>query len=79
MPELEAFCMLMTQACGIETVPFFLLPLKGGELGYITRRIDRNVQGEKFAMEDTCQFNERLTEHKYRGSYEQIARYHRLL
>jgi serine/threonine-protein kinase HipA len=74
MPELEALCMLMTQACGIETVPFLLLPLKGGELAYITRRIDRNEQGDKFAMEDACQFNERLTEHKYRGSYEQIAK-----
>lgn len=74
MPELEALCMLMTQACGIETVPFLLLPLRGGELAYITRRIDRNAQGEKFAMEDACQFNERLTEHKYRGSYEQIAK-----
>ncbi|SFN87342.1 HipA-like C-terminal domain-containing protein [Salegentibacter flavus] len=25
-------------------------------------------------MEDACQFTERLTEHKYRGSYEQIAK-----
>ena len=74
MPELEALCMLMTQACSIETVPFLLLPLKGGELAYITKRIDRNAKGEKFAMEDACQFNERLTEHKYRGSYEQIAK-----
>ncbi|MEW4922935.1 HipA domain-containing protein [Algibacter sp. 2305UL17-15] len=74
MPEIEALCMLMTQACGIETVPFLLLPLRGGELAYITRRIDRNAQGDKFAMEDACQFNERLTEHKYRGSYEQIAK-----
>jgi len=74
MPELEALCALMTQACGIETVPFLLLPLKGGELAYITRRIDRNAQGEKFAMEDACQFSKRMTEHKYRGSYEQIAK-----
>lgn len=74
MPELEALCMLLTQACGIETVPFLLLPLKSGELAYITRRIDRNAQGQKFAMEDACQFNERMTEHKYRGSYEQIAK-----
>lgn len=74
MPELEALCMLMTQACGIETVPFLLLPLKGGELAYLTRRIDRNEKREKFAMEDACQFTERLTEHKYRGSYEQIAK-----
>lgn len=74
MPELEALSMLMAQACGINTVPFLLLPLKGGELAYLTKRIDRNDQGEKFAMEDACQFSERLTEHKYRGSYEQIAK-----
>ena len=74
MPELEALCMLMAKSCGIETVPFLLLPLKDGELAYITKRIDRNAQGEKFAMEDACQFTERLTEHKYRGSYEQIAK-----
>lgn len=74
MPELEALSMLMAQACGIATVPFLLIPFKGGELGYLTRRIDRNDRGEKFAMEDTCQLSERLTEHKYRGSYEQIAK-----
>ena len=74
MPELEALSMLMAQACGIETVPFLLIPLKGGELAYLTKRIDRGTQGEKFAMEDACQFSERLTEHKYRGSYEQIAK-----
>lgn len=74
MPELEALSMLMAQACNIETVPFLLIPLKCGELAYLTKRIDRDTQGEKFAMEDACQFNERLTEHKYRGSYEQIAK-----
>lgn len=74
MPELESLSMLMARACGIATVPFLLLPLKGGELAYLTKRIDRNAQGEKFAMEDACQFNGRLTEHKYRGSYEQVAK-----
>ena len=74
MPETEALSMLLAQACGIDTVPFFLIPLKDGHLAYLTRRIDRNTKGEKFAMEDACQFTERLTEHKYRGSYEQIAK-----
>ena len=74
MPEIEALSMLMSKSCGIATVPFLLIPLKGGELAYLTRRIDRNAKGEKFAMEDACQFNERMTEHKYRGSYEQIAK-----
>ncbi len=74
MPEIEALSMLLAQACGIDTVPFLLIPLKDGHLAYLTRRIDRNAKGEKFAMEDACQITERLTEHKYRGSHEQIAK-----
>ena len=74
MPEIEALSMLLTQACGIATVPFLLIPLKDGSLAYLTKRIDRNAKGEKYPMEDACQFTERLTEHKYRGSYEQIAK-----
>ena len=74
MPEIEALSMLLTQACGIATVPFLLIPLKDGSLAYLTKRIDRNSKGGKSPMEDACQFTERLTEHKYRGSYEQIAK-----
>ena len=74
MPEIEALSMLLTQACGIATVPFLLIPLKDGSLAYLTKRIDRNKTGKKFPIEDACQFTERLTEHKYRGSYEQIAK-----
>jgi len=74
MPEIESLSMLMAQACGITTVPFLLIPLKNGELAYLTRRIDRDAKGNKYAMEDACQFTERLTEHKYRGSNEQIAK-----
>ena len=74
MPETEALSMLLARACGIDTVPFLLIPLKDGHLAYLTRRIDRKENNEKFAMEDACQFTERLTEHKYRGSHEQIAK-----
>ncbi len=74
MPEIEALSMLLSQACGITTVPFLLIPLKDGALSYLTKRIDRAADGNKYAMEDACQFTERLTEHKYRGSYEQIAK-----
>jgi len=74
MPEIEALSMLLTQACGIDTVPFLLIPMKSGELAYLTKRIDRTTKDEKYPMEDACQFTERLTEHKYRGSYEQIAK-----
>ncbi len=74
MPEIEALSMLLAQACGIATVPFLLIPLKDGALAYLTKRIDRTANNEKYPMEDACQFTERLTEHKYRGSYEQIAK-----
>ncbi|WP_236977357.1 HipA domain-containing protein [Membranihabitans maritimus] len=74
MPEIEAMSMLLAKACGIATVPFLLIPMKSGELAYLTRRIDRTAKNEKYAMEDACQFTGRLTEHKYRGSYEQIAK-----
>lgn len=74
IPEVEALSMLLAQACGIETVPFILIPLRGGELAYLTRRIDRTTTNQKYSMEDACQFTEKLTEHKYRGSYEQIAK-----
>jgi serine/threonine-protein kinase HipA len=75
MPEIEALSMLLAQACGIVTVPFILIPLRDGALAYLTKRIDRTTSsGEKHPMEDACQFTKRLTEHKYRGSYEQIAK-----
>lgn len=74
MPEIEALSMLMTRACGIATVPFILIPLNDGSLAYLTKRIDRFENGLKLPMEDACQFTNRLTEHKYRGSYEQIAK-----
>ncbi|MFT7064930.1 MAG: serine/threonine-protein kinase HipA [Sediminicola sp.] len=74
MPEIEALSMLLVKACSIATVPFLLIPLKDGALAYLTKRIDRTANNEKYPMEDACQFTERLTEHKYRGSYEQIAK-----
>jgi serine/threonine-protein kinase HipA len=52
MPEIEALAMLLAQACGIAAVPFLLIPLKDGSLAYLTKRIDRNVKGEKYPMED---------------------------
>jgi len=52
MPEIESLSMLMAQACGIVTVPFLLIPLKDGELAYLTRRIDRDSKGNKYAMEN---------------------------
>ncbi|MCD4698620.1 MAG: HipA domain-containing protein [Bacteroidales bacterium] len=49
------------------------IKLKSGILAYITKRVDRTKTG-KIHLEDMCQLTERLTEHKYKGSYEQIGK-----
>lgn len=74
LPENEDLTMHMAEVAGIKTVPHSLIRFADGELGYITRRVDRNKMGKKIAMEDMCQLSERLTEDKYKGSYERIAK-----
>jgi len=73
LPEIEDVTMHLAEAAKIKTVPHSLIYLKSGQLAYITKRVDRD-KGEKVHMEDMCQLTERLTEHKYRGSHEQIAK-----
>lgn len=75
LPEAEFLAMDMARKTGIQTVPFALLAVKD-RLVYITKRIDRVKVGKetkKLAMEDFCQLGQRLTEDKYRGSYERCA------
>ena len=74
LPELEDLTMHMAEAAKIMTVPHCLIRFSDGELCYITRRIDRLAGGGKVPMEDMCQLTGRLTEYKYKGSYEQIAK-----
>lgn len=74
LPENEDLTMHLAELAGIKTVPHSLIRFSDGELCYITRRIDRTKKGTKLAMEDMCQLSERLTEDKYKGSYERIAK-----
>lgn len=79
MVELEDLTMHMAELAGIRTVPHGLLPMEDGTLAYITRRVDRlgkpgGRKVTKLHMEDLCQLTERMTEHKYRGSHEQVAK-----
>lgn len=74
LPELEDLTMHLAELVKIQVVPHSLIRFEDGELCYITRRIDRTDTGKKLPMEDMCQLSERLTEHKYKGSYEQIAK-----
>ena len=73
LPEVEDVTMHLAQLAKIKTAPHSLIRLQSGNLAYVTQRIDRTKKG-KLAMEDMCQLTERLTEDKYHGSYEQIAK-----
>ena len=73
LPEIEDLTMHLAEITKIKTVKHSLIYLKSGQLAYITKRIDRR-KGRKLHIEDMCQLTERLTEHKYKGSYEQIAK-----
>jgi serine/threonine-protein kinase HipA len=73
LPEVEDLTMHLATIANIKVVPHSLIRLQSGKLAYITKRIDR-VKKQKVHMEDMCQLTERLTEDKYNGSYEQIAK-----
>ena len=78
LPEAEHLVMRMAAAAGLSVVPHALVRLKDG-YAYLTRRVDR-VHGEEeavvqmLAMEDFCQLDLRLTQDKYRGSYERCVK-----
>jgi serine/threonine-protein kinase HipA len=73
LPEVEDCTMKMAAVCGLKTVPHTLFPLQDGSLCYLTKRVDRS-RHRKYHMEDMCQLTERLTEDKYKGSHEQVAK-----
>jgi serine/threonine-protein kinase HipA len=73
LPELEDCTMKMAAVCGLRTVPHTLFPLQDGTVCYLTKRVDRTRTG-MLHMEDMCQLTERLTEDKYKGSHEQVAK-----
>ncbi len=74
--ESEYAAMSLARKCGIRTAEFALATLSGGRRAYVTRRMDRTPHVKH--MEDFCQLTERLTERKYFGSYEQVAKKIRL-
>ncbi|MEQ1553171.1 MAG: HipA domain-containing protein [Ferruginibacter sp.] len=73
LPEVEDCTMHMAKVCGLQTVPHTLFYLKDNTLCYLTKRVDRSKTG-MYHMEDMCQLTERLTEDKYKGSHEQVAK-----
>ena len=76
LPEAEQLVMCMAYAAGITTVPHALI-MGNGKLAYITKRVDRIFEKDSMkmlAMEDFCQLDLRLTQDKYKGSYERCAK-----
>ena len=75
LPEAEYLVMQMAGKAKIKTVPHALIRIKAQDnsFAYITKRIDRR-DGKMLAMEDFCQLDGRLTEDKYKGSYERCAK-----
>ncbi|MHB1452704.1 MAG: HipA domain-containing protein [Saccharofermentanales bacterium] len=76
LPEFEDLAMRLAEIAGIQTVPHALIKMNG-EYAYIIRRIDRDIKNEivcLYAMEDFCQLSDRLTQDKYKGSYERCGR-----
>lgn len=72
MPQNEHLTMRMAEIFGIRTVPSSLIRLASGELSYITKRVDRNPEGDKIHMMDMFQILEAFD--KYLGSYEKIGK-----
>lgn len=76
LPEYEDLAMRLADAVGIKTVPHALIKIND-RLAYITKRIDRDIKDNSvdlYAMEDFCQLSNRLTQDKYKGSYEKCSR-----
>lgn len=71
LPESEQLIMAMADVAKISTVPHALIKRKSG-LSYISNLTNNKI--EMFAMEDFCQLDLRLTEDKYKGSYERCAK-----
>ena len=77
LPEAEQLAMSMADIAGIATVPHALVRVNG-TAAYLTKRIDRvfvpGTDPQMLAMEDFCQLDLRLTQDKYKGSYERCAK-----
>jgi serine/threonine-protein kinase HipA len=73
LPEVEDLTMHLASIARIKVVPHSLIRLASGNLAFISKRIDR-VKKEKLHMEDMCQLTDKLTEDKYKGSHEQVAK-----
>ncbi len=74
LPENEHLTMRLAKTLILPVAEAGLVYLVDGSLAYLTLRFDRTNTGLKYGMEDMAQLTETLTEYKYRGSVEKIAK-----
>lgn len=72
MPQNEHLTMRIAEAFNIPVVPSSLIKLASGELSYITKRLDRTVDGRKIHMLDMFQITEAFD--KYKSSLEKVGK-----
>jgi serine/threonine-protein kinase HipA len=72
MPENEHLTMKIAEAFGVKTVPSSLIRLQSGELAYITKRIDRTLDGQKIHMLDMFQITDAVD--KYKSTMERVGK-----
>ncbi len=73
MPEIEDLTMHLANIAKLKVALHGLLPMPDGNLVYITKRFDRDGK-KKIAVEDLCQLSHKLTEDKYKSSYEKVGK-----
>ena len=72
LPANEHLTMRMAELLGIRVVPSSLIKLSSGEISYITKRIDREENGDKIHKLDMFQITEAFD--KYRSSMERVGK-----
>jgi serine/threonine-protein kinase HipA len=72
MPENEHLSMKLAELYKIKIVPTNMIRLESGELCYLTKRIDRNLDGSRNHMIDFLQILE--LEDKYKGTMETLGK-----
>jgi serine/threonine-protein kinase HipA len=73
MPEIEDLTMHLATIAKLNVALHGLLPMHDGNLAYITKRFDRHNK-RKIATEDLCQLSNKLTEDKYKSTYEKAGK-----
>ena len=73
MPEIEDLTMHLAHIAKLNVALHGLLPMQDGNLAYITKRFDRHGK-KKISTEDLCQLSYKLTEDKYKSSYERVGK-----